>query len=166
MAKRSHAAHTTPDDQYVTTPPEAGYEHTDARVDVIGRFMVWLAVAAVVIHVGLWLVFMSFVEQRVVTTEPDFPLAVGQEPRLPAEPRLQQYPRLEYMQFRAREEEILESYGWVAREAGTVRIPIAEAMRLVLERGLPATAEAPADGSPPGLEPSDSSSGRMMERRR
>jgi hypothetical protein len=56
----------------------------------------------------------------------------------------------------------------VDREAGTVRIPIAEAMRLTVERGLPAREATGTDGvaETPGLMPTDGSAGRVMERRR
>jgi hypothetical protein len=53
------------------------------------------------------------------------------------------------------------------KEDGIVHIPIEDAMRLVVERGLPA--RAPADGQAleiPGMMPSDASAGRVMERRR
>jgi hypothetical protein len=39
--------------------------------------------------------------------------------------------------FRAKEDAILNSYGWSDRNAGTVRIPIQRAKELLLERGLP-----------------------------
>jgi hypothetical protein len=39
--------------------------------------------------------------------------------------------------LRAEEGATLSTYGWVDRAAGTVRIPIDRAMRLLLERGLP-----------------------------
>jgi hypothetical protein len=48
-----------------------------------------------------------------------------------------------------------------------VHIPIEDAMRLMVERGLPS--RSPADGAavdPPGMMPSDASAGRVMERRR
>jgi hypothetical protein len=35
------------------------------------------------------------------------------------------------------QEAILNSYGWVDKEAGVVRIPIERAIELTLERGLP-----------------------------
>ena len=38
---------------------------------------------------------------------------------------------------------MLDSYGWVDKNAGTVHIPIDDAMRLTLERG--AAASRPAD---------------------
>jgi hypothetical protein len=39
--------------------------------------------------------------------------------------------------FRHEEDEILSTYGWVDKNAGTVRIPIERAKALLLERGLP-----------------------------
>src|SRR5436853_74647 len=39
--------------------------------------------------------------------------------------------------LRAAEEADLDSYGWIDRNSGTVRIPIDRAMQLLLERGLP-----------------------------
>ena len=53
------------------------------------------------------------------------------------------------------------------KEAGIVHIPIEDAMRLMVERGLPS--RTPDDGAAletPGMMPSDASSGRVMERRR
>ena len=46
--------------------------------------------------------------------------------------------------FRDREDAELHSYGWVDRNAGTVRIPIDRAKDLLLERGLPVKGAAPA----------------------
>ena len=40
--------------------------------------------------------------------------------------------------LREKEDETLNSYGWVDRNAGVVRIPIDEAIKLTLQRGLPA----------------------------
>jgi hypothetical protein len=173
--------HASADDEYRETPPGAGHEHTDADVWLIVKFGLWLFVAAVVVHLGLGALFALFVRQREVTTEPEFPLAIGQELRLPAEPRLQRFPANEIYEFRRREEAILQNYGWVDRNAGIVHIPIEEAMRLTVERGLPARAAAAAPAAeatsggpaaasgavePVELMPSDASSGRMLERRR
>ena len=55
----------------------------------------------------------------------------------PPAPRLQVVPAQELQQGRVATEEILRSYGWVNKEAGIVRIPIARAMELLVERGLP-----------------------------
>ncbi|MBI2186795.1 MAG: hypothetical protein HYU37_06670 [Acidobacteria bacterium] len=163
---RGHA-HASPDDEYRETPPGSTYEHTDANVWLIVKFIIWLAVSAVVIHVGLGFMYQLLIDRSVVAEQP-YPLAVGQEDRLPPAPRLQQFPRNEISQFRLEEENLLQRYGWMNREAGIAHIPIDEAMRLTIERGL--LTSVPPEGASPaqaeGLIPADSSAGRTMERRR
>jgi hypothetical protein len=158
--------HTSAEDQYRDTPPGAGYEHTDARVGTILKFLLWLAGSAVVIHAGLALLFSLFVEQRVEHEPPKYPLAVGESPRVPPEPRLQRFPREDIMNFRIGEDAALQQYGWVDRSGGVVRIPIEEAMRLVVERGLPSRGPDPAQAAVADAIPADSSAGRTLERRR
>ena len=140
---------------------------------MIVQFAIWLLASAVVVHVSMYFVFEWFVASRTpaATTPVEFPLAVGREQRLPSGPRLQRFPANEILEFRTTESAELNSYGWVDRNAGTVRIPIDEAMRLTVERGLPSRVQSPAPDDParadaPGLMPADSSSGRTMERRR
>lgn len=168
MAEHTHhdvVGHTPADHQYLETPPQAGYEHTDASVFIIVKFLAWLGVSAVVIHVGLALLFNAFAARRVERTEPRFPLAAQEGPRLPPEPRLQQFPREDIMRFRLGEEAALQNYGWVDKDAGTVRIPIQDAMRLVLERNvLQSRPQRPAEDA--ALMPADASAGRTMERRK
>lgn len=179
-AHHTSAGHASADDEYLATPPGSGHEHTDASVWIIVKFGLWLAVAAVVIHIGSGFLFALFVQQRQETTA-EFPLATGQEQRLPAAPRLQQFPANEVYEFRLREQAVLSNYGWVDKEAGIVRMPIEDAMRLAVERGLPARAQEPAvpadtqgqvqqasEPAPqtPGQMPADSSAGRTMVRRR
>jgi hypothetical protein len=175
-AAHGAAAHGSADHEYLVTPPGSGHEHTDASVWIIVKFGLWLVISAIVIHVGLGFLFALFVKQTEETVV-EFPLA-GQEHRLPAAPRLQQFPENEFHDFRVREEAVLHQYGWVSKETGVVRMPIDEAMRLAVERGLPAraaqapvppAAEPAAETAPrqmPGLMPADSSAGRTMERRR
>lgn len=166
MAHDDVIGHGSADDEYVETPPESTYEHTDANTGVIVRFLVWLAVSAVIIHVGLGFMYQLFIDRSVEADQP-YPLATGQEERLPPAPRLQQFPRNDIYQFRTDENALLERYGWMNREAGIVHIPIEEAMRITVERGvLQSTAPARAAPTPPGMMPSDSSAGRTMERRR
>jgi hypothetical protein len=170
--------HASAEDEYLFQPTEAAHEHSDANVWIIVKFGLWLAISAVVISAGMGLLFGLFVKQS-EETNPQFPLAVGQEERLPAAPRLQQFPANEFVDFRQHEEAILKNYGWVNKEAGVVRMPITDAMRLAVERGLPARAQQQpasaeaAAGKPaaepqttPGMMPADSSAGRTMERRR
>jgi hypothetical protein len=64
--------------------------------------------------------------------------------RFPA-PNLQINPHDDLMALRAREDAELNTYGWVDRSHGVVRIPIERAMDLIIARGLPVrSAGAPA----------------------
>ncbi len=161
------AAHVSPDSEYLETPPGSTYEHTDASVWIIVKFLFWLAASAVVIHIGLGLLYGLMIDRALDTGERQYPLAATQGERLPPAPRLQQFPQNELYQFRLGEEAFLSGYGWMNKEAGIVHIPINEAMRLTVERGLPA--RTPVGGvqlETPGMMPSDGSAGRVMERRR
>jgi hypothetical protein len=86
--------------------------------------------------------------------------------QLPSQPRLEVVPGLNYQELHAHELEQLESYGWVDRSAGVVHIPITRAIDLILQRGLPVDPQhANSDWNVAGNQlPSDSSSGREMER--
>jgi hypothetical protein len=166
MDHHDAVSHASPDHEYAETPPGSTYEHTDANVWIIVKFVFWLAISAVIIHIGLGLLYALLIERAEETGEQPYPLA-ALGGRLPPTPRLQQFPRNELYQFREGEEAFLEGYGWMNKDAGVVHIPIEEAMRLMVERGLPS--RTPADGQAletPGMMPSDASSGRVMERRR
>jgi hypothetical protein len=156
--------HGGPDDEYAYTPEGSSYEHTDANVWVIAKFGIWLAITAVIVHVGIWVLWGTLVRQAEVTREPQYPLAT--QPRLPPEPRLQQFPANEIDDFRRSEDSRLNGYGYVNKDAGVVHIPIAEAMRLTVERGLPSRTEDANQSANPGEMASDASAGRVMERRR
>lgn len=167
MEHHDVVGHASPDHEYQETPPGSTYEHTDANVWIIVKFMFWLAVSAVIIHVGLGLVYALLIEQAMETGEQRYPLAAAQGERLPPTPRLQQFPHNDLYQFRVGEEAFLERYGWMNKNDGIVHIPIEDAMRLAVERGLPSrAAEAGQAVETPGLMPADASAGRMLERRR
>jgi hypothetical protein len=51
-----------------------------------------------------------------------------------SEPRLQVAPTRELNELLVRKRQILHSYGWIDREAGIVRIPIEQAMQLLVKR--------------------------------
>jgi hypothetical protein len=168
-AQHGALAHRTADDQYLETPPGSGYEHTDAHVGPMIKFAIWLFVSAIIVHVGLGVMYWLLVRESTERVESArYPVAVNVPPRLPAEPRLQQFPRNELYEFRVKEDQQLHTYGWMDKNAGIVHIPIEDAMRLMLERGALTTRpqEAPRPGEQADVFPSDSSSGRVMERRR
>ena len=120
------------------THAESHHEGADVNVRGIFAFCVGLFVLGLVVHGIVLLLFQYFSVREAVRVPSVYPLAAGQETRLPPEPRLQTNPRADLETLRAQEEEVLRTYGWVDKTAGVVRIPIDEAMKLTLSRGLPA----------------------------
>jgi hypothetical protein len=85
----------------------------------------------------------QYTEPQPVTALPE-----GRERKLPPEPRLQGAPAgqanipsllpLEDMrEYRARIDQQAQSFGWISKDAGIVRIPLDRAKTLMVERGLP-----------------------------
>ena len=116
--------------------PTVHHEETDVNIRAIFGFAAGLLAIAVVIHVAVWGLFRYFDYREARVYGPASTLATG-EVRLPPEPRLQVNPREDLSDFHAQEDAILNGYSWVSREAGTVRIPIADAMKLTVQKGLP-----------------------------
>ena len=118
--------------------PEVVHEESDVNVRAILMFGGGLLAVALVVHLFLfWLQgFYASRTERAETTL--YPMAVGQQDQLPPQPRLQDDPQQELQDLRAKQESLLTGYGWVNKESGIARIPIEEAMRIVVERGLPA----------------------------
>ena len=102
----------------------------------VGLFAIGLLVSAVVIYLGVGLLF-HYLNTETANTTREYPLAATQETRLPPEPRLQTNPRADLRALRDQEDKLLSSYSWVDKSAGVVRIPIDQAMKLTLQRGLP-----------------------------
>ena len=121
--------------------PDVRHETSDVNIRAIFGFGIGLAITTVIVGFGVWLLFQYFTAREARTVFTEYPLAV-QEPRLPPGPRLQTTPRQDMSDLRAREDELLNSYRWVDKDAGIVRIPIDRAMQLIVERGVPTRSES------------------------
>jgi hypothetical protein len=117
------------------------HEESDVNIRAILGFGAGLIVTAAVIHLLIFVLFRYFDSREGAKVQVEYPLAVTQGHREPPEPRLQTDPRQDLSDLRAKEDDVLGSYGWVDKNAGVVRIPIDAAMKLTLERGLPARTE-------------------------
>jgi hypothetical protein len=60
----------------------------------------------------------------------------SQVPQFPA-PALQSNPSVDLQTYKSRAEQELNTYGWIDRPHGVVKIPIERAMNLLATRGLP-----------------------------
>jgi hypothetical protein len=119
------------------TTPTIHHEPSDANVRGVFAFGLGLLVMVVVVLFLVWLLFGYYRSRQAATAGLDFPLAADQLNRLPPEPRLQTNPKQDLIDLRRAEDLILNTYGWVDKTGGVVRIPIDDAMKLTIERGLP-----------------------------
>jgi hypothetical protein len=110
----------------------AGHERSDLRPRTIAIFgLVLAAVVAGCLVAAGWMfdLFAAYLATR------DVPPSSLARVEPPAGPRLQVNAPADMARLRAEEEAILSTYDWVDRGAGIVRIPIEQAMRLLVERG-------------------------------
>ena len=118
-----------------------GYETRDVKMKVI----VWLVVSVVVLTVGSMVGLAGLLDvYEVEATDRDEAPPALEDNEPPPAPRLQANPNRDYAEFREEQERELNSYGWVDREKGVVRIPIDRAIEMSLEREL-FKSEAPAE---------------------
>jgi hypothetical protein len=123
------------------THADVHHEESDVNIRAILGFGLGLIVVAAAVYVLIFGLFRYFDSREGVKVAAEYPLAASQGRREPPEPRLQVNPRQDLSDLRAKEDEVLGSYGWVDKNAGVVRIPIDAAMKLTVERGLPAREE-------------------------
>lgn len=121
--------------------PAVHHEESDVNIRAIFGFGAGMIVVGIVLALAVFVLFGYFNSRERATVAPEYPLAATQENRLPPEPRLQINPREDLQNLRSSEDAILSGYGWVDKNAGIVRIPIDQAMKLTLQRGLPAREE-------------------------
>ncbi|NUO80154.1 hypothetical protein HUU05_08765 [candidate division KSB1 bacterium] len=122
-----------------------GYETSDANVGGVAKFGVALAVICAIALV-LMVLLLDYFRAEKKSAEPAMSPLAAQREALPPEPRLQIQPNADWEKYEASEDSVLNSYGWVSREAGVVRLPIDRALELVAQRGLPARAPSAEGG--------------------
>jgi hypothetical protein len=146
--------------------PGVAHERKDFNVFQISAFGIGLLLSCIVVVFAMWAMF-DFLFAREDAKNAANPAAsmMSERPKLPPEPRLQAEPKIELKDLRADEEAILNSYGWVDPNKGIVRIPIDQAIDIVMQKGLPSK-PSPAGMDNDGFRmiPSDSSSGRTLEK--
>ena len=122
--------------------PHTRYEPRTFNARLVFMVMIGMIVAGFLVHffvLGLWAVFEkeshgSDQQQKPMLSSAPSP---GGPPHLPPEPRLQPDPVSDLHKMRDAEDNVLQTYGWVDKNGGVVRIPVARALDLVAQRGLP-----------------------------
>src|SRR5690242_6426073 len=126
--------------------PETRHEwrEINARVTIVMLvgFLIF-AVFSYLVVLGIFKVLESRAAARDATANPAIPVQTHGLPQLP---RLQPDPVGDLHQMREAEDRILHGYAWIDQGSGTVRIPVARAMQLLLQRGIPTRSGTPAPG--------------------
>ena len=120
----------------------AAYERRDLDPRSIVMFGIGIVVAIALAAVVTALIIYTRAAQHVRRELP--------VPRLAKEREMNPQPRLDVdaprqrREMRAGEDALLNSYGWVDKNSGIVRIPIDRAMDILASQGLPARKSEPA----------------------
>ena len=147
----------------------SGWTEPDViELGAIVKFAIGLAVIVALSHVAMVFTFNAGIKAVDATHATRvYPMLDTDEHRRPPEPRLQggvqsdhgrlllPEERFEHnpgsrealAELRATEAQAVTSYGWVDKTNQIVRLPVADAMRLTLQRGLPARETTPAAAS-------------------
>ena len=114
--------------------PDVSYEPKDVNPRSIAIFAIGLLVVIVAAMGLVWWILTSL-DNRTEDEQAgqSVVVEVPPAPRLQPNPVDQIPPERQLELLRTYEEETLNSYGWVDKEAGIVRIPIDQAMKLVVE---------------------------------
>jgi hypothetical protein len=124
-----------------TLPP---VDRSGINTRAVLTFCAILIVIAVVVHIAVWYLFTVF-DNREKSKDPVLSPLSPKQQQLPPEPRLQAEPNTfttDKQLFDQKNEETLmeisnqqlKSYGWVDDKNGIVRIPIEDAMKMVVEK--------------------------------
>ena len=133
----------------------AGHELSDLnpkKIALFGIVLTAVIIAALLVSYALFHLFYSTITRA--RPQPS-PLSYSREPT--PEPRLSVKPGDDLKAMRAEEDKMLNSYDWVDRDKGIVRIPIARAIEMLAQRALPmriqgGDAAAGAQQAPPRKE--------------
>ena len=151
-------------------PAGPGHETQDVNFNAIFGLAGLAVVVAVVIGLGVWLLFIDLRERQNRRVSPIFPLALKQKGQaLPPQPQLEGIERMKerWGEPRPREHKFSDKYEWVDRQAGVVRIPMDRAMAIIVERKLIPSTEKRSAGDlrdPYAGLPSPANSGRPRQK--
>jgi hypothetical protein len=146
--------------------PNVAYEHGDADVFTVSKYTIALVFGILIAASAMYGLFNYFNGEANSSEPPLAKVVQEQRPKLPPQPRLQQFPKADMRNLIAAEEAQLNSYGWADQKNGIVRIPIEQAIDAVVQAGLPSRPLKPEFGlNQNGYRelPSVASSGRTME---
>jgi hypothetical protein len=143
--------HHEPGEEDLLHNVDVEHEHADVDLRAVIGSAIVLLVVVVASQLLMWALFVVFDKQAAANEPSVSPLAAPPAtmpknqmgtaiftPETVAGPHLLTNEPMNLQQQRDKEQKVLHSYGWVNQAAGVARIPIDEAKKLIVERGLPA----------------------------
>ena len=112
------------------------HERKDVDVPALFTIALLLFLCCAIVFLFVWGLMHYFKTHEAARTNGQANLPVTTVGQFPG-PRLQVKGAADLASLRAAENANLQSYGWIDRKSGIVRIPVDRAMQLLLERGLP-----------------------------
>ena len=138
--------------------PETRHEARTFNTRGVLLFLAFMVVFALFINFAVLGLMNLFRRSAPLMRTAENPIMAAPPAISPPPPVLQPDPVADLHQMRAQEDQILQGYAWIDRGAGKVRIPIARAMQLLVERGLP-NASGPAPTASASARPAGAKSG-------
>jgi hypothetical protein len=155
-------AENKPHDPVELGHPEPHIEATDINAWAVGKFAIALILLSIFSLAGLFALFRYFIQS---SGGPLPSILRGPEidaRKRPPAPQLEVTEPLDLAREHAAEDKLLNSYGWVDRPKGVVRIPIERAIDRVAQQGLPTRTQAPPPAST-AVVPTMSGLGPIMQ---
>lgn len=128
---------------------DVAYDHTDVRPRSVLAFLFYLSLGLAVTFLIAWGSLRLIESHTARFDSPPSPVRQGVQKDIPPEPRLQGVPahrtdpQQDLREMRSKDESDLNSYGWVDEQNGIARIPIKEAMKIIVEKGFPSSEPKP-----------------------
>ena len=146
------------------TRPELRHERTDADVLALSKFAIGLLLLCIGSLAVIFGVF-RYLEHRYGGVEPRATQSLGLDARrLPPAPQLEITEVQDLAAERAAEQQVLDSYGWIDREHGIVRIPIEQAIDMLAANHPPSRqTEQPETAAAGVTVPTESGLGPKMQ---
>jgi hypothetical protein len=145
---RHHATHG---DAVNPTHADVSFEPKDVQVNPILKFLLYLGIAIVASYFLTLGIYRGLGHYWAHSYTPPPPSRVEGGVEYPPEPRLQGMPghlvdpQSDLREKLKKDNEANNNFGWVDQGNGIAQIPVKDAMKLIVEKGLPAITVAPAE---------------------
>src|SRR5215469_16520277 len=131
--------------------PDVSFEKTDVRTSPILKFLVSLGILIILSYAIVYGIYSGLKGYWADSYSPPLPSSIWAAPTMPPEPCMQGMPAHlvdSQQDMRGKTNADIDANnqgGWVDQKAGIARIPVQDAMQLIVEKGLPAVTPPPAE---------------------